>query len=275
VPATPRARGPQIVRRLDGTGVSWSAVTRGNEFVSALVQSGYRTIYIGSPGYSNYLGHFEFAYNTDFGDTLVKPHEPTLFYQVRFGSMGSLVSMATPIQLLNRIFPYNYTTYYFPMFNDLPHYITDQSQRIYRALIDSSGNQDPKFTLILFNHTHPSGLYWWADLKDDDMGYSDIYPYAYAYALEIMLNAIDLILSINPNAVIVLQADHGIHTASMQEEMYNRGRTVDELLELFNSVFSAVRIPEQYGGLDAPLDPRNISRVLINRFIGENYELRP
>jgi len=41
------------------------------------------------------------------------------------------------------------------------------------------------------------------------------------------------------------------------------------------SAFSAVRIPQIYGGLDAPLDPRNISRELVNRFVGENYELLP
>ena len=26
--------------------------------------------------------------------------------------------------------------------------------------------------------------------------------------------------------------------------------------------------------LDAPLDPRNIARELVNRFVGQNYELR-
>jgi hypothetical protein len=40
-----------------------------------------------------------------------------------------------------------------------------------------------------------------------------------------------------------------------------------------NSVISAVRIPKRWGGLDQPLDPLDISRVLVNRYVGENYKL--
>lgn len=51
--------------------------------------------------------------------------------------------------------------------------------------------------------------------------------------------------------------------------------TEEEDIHLHHSVMSAVRISEQYGGLDMPLDPRNITRELVNRFVGENYELLP
>jgi hypothetical protein len=40
-----------------------------------------------------------------------------------------------------------------------------------------------------------------------------------------------------------------------------------------NQVMSAVRIPEIWGGLEKPLDPLDISRVLVNRYVGKNYEL--
>jgi hypothetical protein len=40
-----------------------------------------------------------------------------------------------------------------------------------------------------------------------------------------------------------------------------------------NQVMSAVRIPETWGGLQEPLDPLDISRVLVNRYVGSNYAM--
>ena len=50
------------------------------------------------------------------------------------------------------------------------------------------------------------------------------------------------------------------------------GYTEDQLMDLWLSVMSAVRIPQQYGDLDEPVDPLYITRLLVNRFVGENYE---
>jgi hypothetical protein len=57
--------------------------------------------------------------------------------------------------------------------------------------------------------------------------------------------------------------------------MYGQGYTKEQIVELMHSVFSAVRIPDEYGGLDEPIAPLNITRELINRFVGDNYELLP
>jgi hypothetical protein len=81
------------------------------------------------------------------------------------------------------------------------------------------------------------------------------------------------VLEHNQEAVIVLQGDHGIHMQPSHNHMANIGFHEEEILELFDSVISAVRIPPQYGGLDEPLDPLNITRLLVNRFVGENYEM--
>lgn len=101
----------------------------------------------------------------------------------------------------------------------------------------------------------------------------DLYPLAYEYSNEVMFNMIDLILEHNPNAIIVIQADHGMHLHGTQRQLLAEGFTEEEVAHIQNSVLSAVRIPEQYGGLDEPLDPRNITRELVNRFVGENYQL--
>jgi len=103
----------------------------------------------------------------------------------------------------------------------------------------------------------------------------DLYPLAFNDAVVNMLAAIDEILDYNPDAVIVLQADHGLHYSYTHSKLLMDGYSIEQVLELAFSVFSAVRIPEKYGGLDAPLDPRNIARELVNRFVGQNYELLP
>jgi len=103
----------------------------------------------------------------------------------------------------------------------------------------------------------------------------DLYPEAYDRMLEVMFHRVDDILTTNPNAVIVLQADHGFHSETTQQFMYDAGYPRDVILDLMHSVFSAVRIPEQYGGLESPLEPRNITRELVNRFVGYNYTLLP
>ncbi|MCL2812042.1 MAG: hypothetical protein FWD25_09180 [Clostridia bacterium] len=85
---------------------------------------------------------------------------------------------------------------------------------------------------------------------------------------------LDLVLESDPGAVIVLQSDHGIHTKETEDQMRADGYTDEQIIEIQNGVFSAVRIPAQYGGIPEellPLDPRNVARLLVNRFVGENY----
>ena len=99
------------------------------------------------------------------------------------------------------------------------------------------------------------------------------YPGQHAYAGKVLVNMIDLILEADPDAVIVLQADHGLHmyTAEEIDEVLGAGSSVD----IWNSVFSAIRVPEQYQNGDeqyALANPLNISRYIVNRFVGENYD---
>lgn len=102
----------------------------------------------------------------------------------------------------------------------------------------------------------------------------DIASYAgqHTYAGKVLINMIDLILEADPDAVIVLQADHGLHT--MTSEQITDAFGSDAVLDIWNSVFSAVRIPEkfQHGDEQALLsNPLNISRYIVNHFVGNNY----
>ena len=102
-----------------------------------------------------------------------------------------------------------------------------------------------------------------------------VYPLAFEHTAQRMFSFVDAAVEENPNAVIILQSDHGFHANETQEYLLDQGYSLEQVLELTHSVFSAVRIPPEYGGLDAPIAPLNISRELVNRFVGQNYRLLP
>jgi hypothetical protein len=97
------------------------------------------------------------------------------------------------------------------------------------------------------------------------------YPPHHRYAAKITLAYIALILEHDPDAVIVVQADHVLHNGTNREILLEKGGTEEDVRIMQNQVISAVRIPETWGGLEEPLDPLDISRELVNRFVGKNY----
>jgi hypothetical protein len=104
----------------------------------------------------------------------------------------------------------------------------------------------------------------------------DLYLNAHRSTIAAVLEEIDTILNEDANAVIIIQADHGFHLPHVQNYLRDELHLSDEdMFTLIHSTFSAVRIPSRFGGLDAPLDPRNITRELVNRFVGPNYTLLP
>jgi hypothetical protein len=87
-----------------------------------------------------------------------------------------------------------------------------------------------------------------------------------------ILKEIDMILRYDEDAIIIIQADHGVHLSN--EWLTDNGYSLKEIADINYGTFSAIRIPEKYGGLDKPLNPMNITRELVNRFVGKgNYEL--
>lgn len=97
------------------------------------------------------------------------------------------------------------------------------------------------------------------------------YPGQHTYAGKVLVNLIDMVLEADPNAVIVLQADHGLHEMTLDQITQAFG--ADAALDIWNSVFSAIRVPEQYLNGDehyALSNPLNLSRYLINSFVGLN-----
>jgi len=170
------------------------------------------------------------------------------------GDLPELLALATPI-------------------NTLP--LTERTQVEYRQIEDSAGRDGlPRFDWHSLFYTHASS-FWRQDPSITAVDHTavHVYPLAHAQIARSGLDLVDTVLEENPNAVIVMQADHGFHSAITQDHLLNQGYSIDRVVELNHSVFSAVRIPPAYGELDAPISPLNITRELVNRFVGENYTL--
>jgi hypothetical protein len=223
-----------------------------HELFSALASVGYG-LFGRDTYYLRLRNHFH------FGDTRENMYFFSQWHRSDFGDLPDLLVMTTPL----RDMPFFWYSRISP---------TDHSN-------GSSTENMTHFNWQFFFNTH--AMQWWqqdprlTERTDESERRLDLYPIAYQYQVEEMLEFIDIVLDENPDAVIILQADHGFHRAITHEFLFKQGYTRDQILELIYSVFSAVRIPPVYGGVDEPIAPLNISRELVNRFVGENYALLP
>ena len=101
----------------------------------------------------------------------------------------------------------------------------------------------------------------------------DYYP-QHVWSAKILINVIDMILEKDPGAIIIIQSDHGLH-GNTEEDFKSAFSEKADKLELWNYTMSAIRVPpefhtgEEHYALETPL---NITRYLINNFVGRNYE---
>lgn len=139
-------------------------------------------------------------------------------------------------------------------------------------------DDQPRLTIYPFGEAHYPFDYNEFGEKITD-GNMDVLAYAeqYRYATKVVLAAVDEIMTRDRNAVIILQGDHGLH-GNTEEDFIKAFEESVNANELWNQVLSAIRIPEQYKNGEevyAYTNPLNISRFLINRFVGRNYEYLP
>ena len=207
--------------------------------------------------------------------------------------LARLMSMTTPLSVVKDMLPDWIDGCFGTAWEPIPTYEAEINRliegtygikiekQVYRRLLDSLSVPSPKLTYLVnyVPHSPYDQIYETGKAEnpspDNDSAVDLLYLQQYKYAAEVMLITIDMILERDPNAVIVLQADHGIHVPKSQRYLLRQGYSEAQVLELNYSVFSAVRLPEKYGKLDEPIEPLNISRMLVNRFVGENYELLP
>jgi len=216
-------------------GLTLNYVSSYHELLSALIERGYNVHGISS-------NHITIVWYTGFWHRFLS----------NAGDLPELLNLTTPLS------------------------ITPISERIVIEVELPDYDYEPlaRFTWTLYGDTH-GGSFWQHDptITTVDPTAFHVYPLAYAQIARRALNFVDSVLEENPSAVIILQADHGLHLQQTQEHLLSQGYSLDQVVELIHSVFSAVRIPPEYGGLDAPIAPLNISRELVNRFVGKNYTL--
>jgi len=159
-------------------------------------------------------------------------------------------------------------------------YQINEEKMIYRTLTDSFRFPSPKFVYIVNSILHePYSKIYESGARvnpspDNVYNIDLLYMPLHQFTADTMLNTIDMILAENPNAIIVIQGDHGIHHMGHHDNyMIKAGYTIEQIIEINFSTISAVRIPEKYGGLIEPVDPLNITRLLVNRYVGQNYEM--
>ena len=150
------------------------------------------------------------------------------------------------------------------------------SKAILSGIHDSLDIKDKKFVFIDFKLNHlPITFNAYGDflLPDNqlNLGY---YSSNYSYSTKLLVEILDYIRKNDENAMIVIQGDHGLHM--LEDDLLRNyfGVSQEELQEVRNSVISAYYIPEKYqNGDEKYLDnPLNISRYLVNNYIGNNYE---
>lgn len=136
----------------------------------------------------------------------------------------------------------------------------------------------PYFSLIYFNDCHtPFDINEYGETVREDSTNVFDYPEAHKYETKVIIKMLDAILAKDPDAIIIIQGDHGLHGNTEQDfqAAFGADASADEL---WNCVMSAVRIPEKYRNGEeeyAFTNPLNISRYLVNRFVGQNYEYLP
>ena len=133
-----------------------------------------------------------------------------------------------------------------------------------------------KFFYIYLGVTHFNWLYTENGEKNNikDIQNLDKYVGNYKYSTHVIVDLLELIKENDPNAIIFLQSDHGIHAVedNDMESYFNIEKK--DFGKIRNSVMSAIYIPEEYKNGDEEYlnNPLNITRYIVNNYVGENYK---
>lgn len=151
-------------------------------------------------------------------------------------------------------------------------YVENNSAYLH-AVQNLSLSETPSLTVIKNFSAHVPYVYdEKGNLISSSFENSDPADYAPQHFLttRVLLWTVEKILEKDPDAVIVLQADHGLHCTTRQQILDFFGETCNPD-DLWNQVFSAVRIPPRFrNGTESCMaqSPLNIVRYLINSFVG-------
>ena len=292
--ATDNATRPKAVKtinnRLRADGVRYREdIMPNSEVFYAFIEAGYRQVTMAA------------SYNFPFADRLYLNSKTTALpgeiFKAELGTLsaindlGQLLIMTTPLSVIGEQLTSFIERRNNALWESVPKYSEQVSQlskrpyisfvenQLYKYLIDSFNIQSPKL-IFAVNNLAKAPYEKISKATNSDRPAPDnpnavdlLYLEHHEYAIEVMLTAIDMVLEETPDAIIVLQSDHGVHTHPSLAYLEEVGYSLEEMMDFNYSTFSAVRIPPQYGVLSEPLDPLDIPRYLVNHFVGWNYEM--
>jgi len=258
-----------------------------NELISAFNKKGYQTsaVFINYPVDNLYIN-----------ERKIKKLETTNDYLQTIDQINDEISLLydiTPLAEMNiilnpllKIFTENKknkisTQLTSLQFEDVSNFIDSEkydridTKFVFDALADVFNYSGPKLMIIHDSIVHAPFIYDDKIKNNFSEGYN---PYNYLpmhhFASTIVISFIDFILNTDKDAIIVLQSDHGLHGEETRRLFITKyGKTDEDVRLMQNQTINAVRIPEKWGGLDGPIESPNITRLLVNRFVGENYKI--
>lgn len=132
-----------------------------------------------------------------------------------------------------------------------------------------------KFVFVDFDLNHIDVSYdRYGNEIDSYSNFKVDYRDNYIYTTYLLVDLVRYIKDNDDNAIIILQSDHGIHSMECDDLKGNLKIKSRECKNVRNSMFSALYIPDEYKNGDEEYlnNPLNISRYLINNYVGKNYK---
>lgn len=99
------------------------------------------------------------------------------------------------------------------------------------------------------------------------------YKGQYEFTMDYILQLMQDLISIDPNAIIIIQGDHGITENNL--DMTSLVLSEEEHRDIGTQVFLAVRIPAgmESLGIENEINALNIPRLLMNKYAGTHFEM--
>lgn len=96
----------------------------------------------------------------------------------------------------------------------------------------------------------------------------------YIYSANLLIDILNYIHNNDSEGIIIVQADHGLNAVKDDYIIDTLKVSNEEVQEIRNSVINAVYVPDKYRNGDEKYlgNPLNISRYLVNNYVGYNYK---
>ena len=264
-----------------------------NELINAFKKKGYNTYAVSefNPYTSLYVDYFYDYYKYDWDYLsldndfrLLEDNSDKLLSYIRFVHMKPILNQTAFYGLTNINYLKSQNISYDDIdFSNYEHSIDSYlnhnywvNMAIMKGINNSITNTNNNFMFIDFRLNHEPFIF----KLNGDIVFSgsrkiaSSYVGNYVYSSFLLIDLLEYIKTNDPNSVIVVLGDHGLHTL-YDDEMKEYFKTdMNNIQNIRNSVINAVYVPDKYRNGDEKYlgNPLNISRYLVNNYVGYNYK---